>query len=117
MFKKIGYAALATVMLGLCASRALADTIDEQYQDFVSQFNVAKNNRQITSKQASEIDHDLKEFSKAKRNMREAHSDVITASDELKLNQMLNDVAQKLETMTANQATVSAEKTKAPKKK
>ncbi|MBS2001240.1 MAG: hypothetical protein JST44_07000 [Cyanobacteria bacterium SZAS LIN-5] len=118
MFKKFGYFALATVMLGCTCSRALADTIDEQYKEFLSRYNVAKNSKQITANQASELDRDLRSFSKTKRALRDAHADVTTAEDETKLNGMLNDIAQKLESMTANKAPAEAKKApKAPKAK
>jgi hypothetical protein len=55
----------------------------------------------------------MREVQKTKRQLREAHGDVVTLDDEKKLNLMINDVAQKLETMTANK--VSLEKNKAPK--
>ncbi|HEY9732287.1 MAG TPA: hypothetical protein V6C89_10265 [Drouetiella sp.] len=122
MFKKVGFVALAAIMLGINGTCALADTIDEQYKDFMSQYNAAKNSGQITAKQASELDHDLREFSKTKRSLRDKHADVTTADDEVKLNAMLSNVAQKLETMTANKGaapekTSAPQKTKAPKKK
>ncbi len=113
MFKKFVYVAVATVLFGLGSSAALADTIDEQQKEFLSQFNAAKNTKQITSKQASEIDHDMREWSKVRRQLRESHGDVVTLDDERKLNTLLNDAAQKLETMSANK--VSTEKTKASK--
>lgn len=118
MFKKYGYVALATVMLGCTSSRALADTIDEQYKDFLSRYNVAKNSKQITAKQAAELDREVRSFSKTKRDLRDSHADVVTAEDEAKLNGMLNDISQKLESMTANKATVEPKKEpKAPKAK
>ena len=114
MIKKFGYVVMATMMFGTCTSRALADTIDEQYKEFLSQLNVAKNRRQISSKQASELDHDMHEFSRLKRELRENHADVVTTEDEAKLNKILNDAAQKLEMMTGNK--VPTEKNKAPTK-
>jgi|LakMenEpi03Aug12_release.lakeMendotaPanAssembly.Ray.scaffolds.fasta_scaffold232221_2 hypothetical protein len=124
MFKKFGFVALATMVLGINGPCVLADTIDEQYSNFMSQYNAAKNSKQITSKQAAELDRDLREFSRTKRALRDEHADVTTAQDETKLNGMLNNVAQKLETMTANQTASAekskatpAEKTKAPKHK
>ena len=113
MFKKFGYLAAATALLGIGASGAFADTIDEQQKDFLSQLNVAKNTKQITAKQASELDHDMREWGKIKRQLREAHGDVVTLDDEKKLSALINDAAQNLETMAANK--VSLEKSKAPK--
>lgn len=117
MLKRPGFIGLAAfAALGINCSCAIADTIDQQYQEFISRFNVAKNSKQISSKQASEIDRDLHEFNRTKRSMRETHADVVTADDELKLNGMLNDCAQKLETMQANHE-VPVEKPKPAKKK
>ncbi len=113
MFKKLGYVVAATILIGTGSQAAFADTIDEQQKDFLSQFNVAKNNKQISSKQASEIDHDMREWAKIRRQLREAHGDVTTLDDEKKLSNLINDAAQKLETMSANK--VSLEKNKAPK--
>ncbi|CAN5668867.1 hypothetical protein BH10CYA1_BH10CYA1_41920 [soil metagenome] len=113
MFKKFGYVAVATMLIGIGSSCAFADTIDEQQKELLSQLAVAKNNKQISGKQASELDHDMRDLNKTKRQLREAHGDVVTTDDEKKLNLMINDVAQKLETMTANK--VSLEKSKAPK--
>lgn len=113
MFKKLGYVAAATVLSGIVSSAAIADNIDEQQKAFLSQLAVAKNSKQITAKQASEIDHDMREWSKVRRQLREAHADVITIDDEKRLNDLMNDAAQKLETMSANK--VSLEKTKATK--
>ncbi len=113
MFKMLGYVAAATVLFGIGSSGALADTIDEQQKDFLSQLNVAKNTKQISAKQASELDHDMREWAKIKRQLREAHGDVVTLDDEKKLGNLINDAAQKLEMMTANK--VSLEKNKAPK--
>jgi len=113
MIKKFGYVVMATLMFGAGTSCAFADTIDEQYKEFLSQLNVAKNAKQITSKQASELDHDMRDFSRIKRELREAHADVITTGDEAQLNKMLSDAAQKLEMMTAHK--VPLEKNKVPK--
>ncbi len=113
MFKKFGYVAVATMLFGISASDAFADTIDDQQKDFLSQLNVAKNEKRISSKQAADLDHDMREMNKIKRQLREAHNDVVTLEDEKKLYAMINDAAQKLETMTANK--VSLEKSKAPK--
>lgn len=113
MSKNIGSLAVMSLLIGMNVAPASADTIDEQQKEFMSQLAVAKNTHKITSKQADEIDKVMRDFSKAKRELRAAHGDVITAADEVKLNSILNVAAQKLEAMTKNQ--IPLEKNKAPK--
>jgi hypothetical protein len=100
MLKKYGTVAILLVLSSSIA--AMADQIDEQQKAFLSQVAVAKNTRQITSKQAAELDKQLKEFSKLKRQLKERHADVLTAEDKLLLNQTLNVSRQKLDAMTNN---------------
>ena len=93
------------ILLALSSSLgAIADQIDEQQKAFLSEVAVVKNARQITSKQASELDKCLKEFSKLKRQLKDQHADVLSAEDKLRLNQALNECRQKLDAMIHSKA-------------
>jgi hypothetical protein len=105
MFKKSSYVVVGATLLSLCASlTAFADTIDEQQKLVQSQLAVAKTSGDISSKQSSELDKGMREFSKLKRKLKEEHGDVLTGEDEAVLNKSLNDVTQKFTAMTRNKA-------------
>lgn len=100
MTNKHNYQAIVCALFLLSSSiSAIADQIDEQQKEFLSEVNVAKNQGEITAKQATQLDKELKEFSKLKRKLKEQHADVLTAEDKLQLNQALNKPRQLLETM------------------
>ncbi|HEY9733810.1 MAG TPA: hypothetical protein V6C89_18000 [Drouetiella sp.] len=97
---KYNHEAIVCALFILSSSTsAIADQIDEQQLQFLSEVNVAKNEGKITSKQAAQLDKELKEFSKLKRRLKEQHADVLTAEDKAQLNQALNKPRQLLEAM------------------
>lgn len=101
MFKRYSYVVVGSALMMLSASlAALADTIDEQQKYFLSRLTVARQTKQITAKQANELDKGMKEFNKLKRRLREASGDALTSADDAQLNKSLNEVTQKFETMT-----------------
>jgi hypothetical protein len=109
MFKKYSYVVIGSTLLSLCAPlaslAALADdTIDEQQNRMLSELAVAKTSGEITSKQSSELDKGMREFSKLKRKLKDAHGDVLTAEDLVELNKSLNGVIQKFATMSQNKS-------------
>ncbi len=100
MLNRYGYMIFgsAAVVLSTALS-AWAFTIDEQQKSVLSQITVARQTKQITAKQYTELNNAMKEFSKLKRSLKEAHSDVLSAEDDKTLNKSLNDVVQKFEVM------------------
>ncbi len=103
MFKRYSYIVAGSALLALTTSlAATAFTIDEQQKAVLSQLAVARQAKQITAKQAGELDKAMKDFSKLKRRLKEAHSDVLTIEDDAELNKALNEVTQKFEVMTKN---------------
>ena len=98
MFKKTGQLFLSTALVSLCmTSVALADTIDEQQKNLISEIAVAKSSNVINAKQAAELDKGMREFSKLKRRLRDAHNDALSQEDDAELNKSLNEVSQKFE--------------------
>ena len=111
MTKKYNYPAMVSALFILSSSiAAFADQIDEQQKQFLSEVATAKNKGRITAKQAAQLDKELKDFSKLKRQLKEQHADVLTAEDKLQLNQALNKPRQLLETMINSK--VPAERSK-----
>jgi len=105
------YNLLAAALLILSSSvAAVADQIDEQQKQFLSEVAVAKNTGKITAKQAALLDKELKDFSKLKRQLKEQHADVLTAEDKLQLNQTLNKSHQLLDTMINNKVPIETSK-------
>ncbi|RTL44471.1 MAG: hypothetical protein EKK48_04255 [Candidatus Melainabacteria bacterium] len=111
MTNKYNYQAIVCALFLLGSSTyAIADQIDEQQLEFLSEVNVAKNQGEITAKQAAQLDKEMKEFSKLKRKLKEQHADVLTAQDKMQLNQALNRPRQLLETMRNSRVPVAKSK-------
>ncbi|HEY9685064.1 MAG TPA: hypothetical protein V6C97_05715 [Oculatellaceae cyanobacterium] len=99
---------LAVLSLGALLQTSLpakADDIDEKQALLQSKINEAASNKQLSSKDASELRHELSDFKEKKRSIRAAHGDVLQLADDKELNRLLSDINQHYEEKLKSGAT------------
>jgi F0F1-type ATP synthase membrane subunit b/b' len=84
-------------VLASFAPSAKADDIDEKQQKLQARINQAAQSKQLSRNDNSELKKEMADFSEAKRAIRNAHSDVLSAEDDDKLDKQLNEINQHFE--------------------
>lgn len=76
---------------------AKADDLDEKQAVLQSKINQAAANKQLSSKDASELRKEMSKFDEKKNSTKAAHSDVLSIKDDKELDTMLSDISQHFE--------------------